>query len=33
MSDYFYIAILAGFAVLTVGLLVMCEKLMGGSGK
>ena len=30
MSDYVYIAILAGFAILTVGLVVLCDRLMGG---
>jgi hypothetical protein len=30
MSDYVYIAILAGFALLSVGLLVLCDRLMGG---
>lgn len=30
MSDYAYIAILGGFALLTVGLLALCDRLMGG---
>lgn len=30
MTDYVYIAILAGFALLTVALLVLCDRLMGG---
>jgi hypothetical protein len=30
MSDYVYIAILAGFALLSVGFLVLCDRLMGG---
>ena len=30
MSDYVYIAILAVFTLLTVGLLALCDRLMGG---
>ncbi len=32
MGDAFYLALIAAFALLSWGLLVLCDRLMGGKG-